>query len=123
MKNLLLTGIACIMLAGCSGCALFQEGETPEVRLYNATVIYGLSVKSVLVYETLPRCTTPQPSAAVAAINLCSEADAVASIRAADNASFSALEIFGTGIPTNPGLDALRATINVDRVRLHSDTQ
>ena len=27
----------------------------------------------------------------------------------------------GAGVPTNPGLDALRASVNADRARLHSD--
>jgi hypothetical protein len=120
MRNLILTGLAAMILAGCSGCQLMPN-DTPEGRLYNATATYGGTVKLSLIYESLPRCTQTL-ARSEAARSLCSQTDAVTSIREADNAAFNALTIFGAGIPSNPGIDALRAAIDLDRARLHSDT-
>jgi len=102
-----------------TGCALFQEGELPENKLYNATVGYWTSLKLALVYESLPRCM--DTVSARAASNLCSTPTAVEAIRLGDNAAKSALDLLGAGIPTNPGIEALRVGIEIDRAKLHAD--
>lgn len=117
MKKLLLLCLAGILL---SGCALFQDGDLPENKLYNATVGYMVTLKAVLAYETLPRCVST-PTLEARSLVLCSDQGAVDIIRVSDEAAKTALDLFGTGIPTNPGIEALRLQIAADRIKLNSD--
>lgn len=118
MKRFLMSGVFAFALSAC----MTMPNDTPEGRLYNATATYGATVKISLIYETLLRCAAAITTEAQAAVQLCSTVNAVASIRNADNAAFSALEILGAGVPPTPAIEALRALIAIDRARLHSDS-
>ena len=115
LRILATVAVAAFTLTACNT----MPNDTPEGRVYNAYSAYQLGMRLNLVYETLPRCMG-NPTAAEAVRAVCSKADAVLSIRSIDNAAFSAVEILGAGV-TSPAIEAIRATIAAERLRLHSD--
>ena len=96
MRNLILT--ACLALAGCSG----QSAPVAYANgVASAEVALTQAEKAALVYTSLPRC----PAAPV-----CSDSVIVASIGAADNKAYAAVQALKAGTGTQ---DAAAAAVAV----------